>query len=242
MDQGRFRVGSLVGLAQAIVRKTRQYTGAAALQVTLAFSLMGPGAAHAQELSTAAAGLVSTIQTLQDNKGLPYVVVDKLEARVFVYDEHGTLVAATAALLGVARGDHSVPGIGDRPLARIRPEERTTPAGRFEAETGRNNTGEHVLWIDYDAALSLHRVRNDSRGLLHRRLLSATPDDNRTSYGCVTVPVPFYQNVIRSTFAGGKGIVYILPETKFWQQAFQFETPAPPQLTRMTRVSNSSAE
>ena len=238
MDQARFRLGSLVGISQAIVRKTRQHTGAAALQVTLVFASIGPAAVHAQELSTAAAGLVSTIQALQDNNGLPYVVVDKLEARVFVYDERGTLVATTAALLGLARGDHSVPGIGERPLAKIRPEERTTPSGRFEAETGRNATGEHVLWIDYDAALSLHRVRNDSNGHLHRRLASATPDDNRTSYGCVTVPVPFYQSVIRPLFAGGKGVVYILPETKGWQQAIYFQTP----LSQLMRVSNSTVE
>ena len=205
----------------------------------MVFASIAPAAAHAQELSTAAAGLVSTIQTLQDNRGLPYVVVDKLEAKVFVYDERGTLVATTAALLGFARGDHSVPGIGERPLASIRPEERTTPSGRFEAETGRNAAGEHVLWIDYDAALSLHRVRNDSRGDLHRRLLSTTPDDNRTSYGCVTVSVPFYQSVIRPLFAGGKGVVYILPETKVWQQAFHFQTPLTPQLLR---VSNSTVE
>ena len=209
------------------------------LHFTLLSSVaVGAVPASAQELSSAATGLISTIRGLQDNKGLPYVVVDKLEARVFVFNGRGTLVGSTAALLGLARGDHSVPGIGDRPLAQIRPEERMTPAGRFEAEAGRNLTGEHVIWIDYDAALSLHRVRNDTRERLQRRLLSATPDDNRTSYGCVTVPVPFYQSVIRPTFAGGRGVVYILPETKPWQQAFRFDAPAP----QLTRVGNSAAE
>jgi len=148
------------------------------------------------------------------------------------------MVASTAALLGLARGDHSVPGIGDRKLAAIRPEERTTPAGRFVAEAGRNATGEHVLWIDYDAALSLHRVRKDPGERLHQRLLSATPNDNRTSFGCVTVPVQFYERVIRSTFAGGRGIVYIMPETMSWQKAFSFNTRVP----EVIRVSNSIAE
>jgi hypothetical protein len=178
----------------------------------------------AHEPSAAATGLIATIQALRDNKGLPYVVVDKHEARVFVFDGRGALVATTAALLGLARGDHSVPGIGDRPLAQIRPEERTTPAGRFAAEAGRNATGEHVIWIDYDAALSLHRLRDDPRQRLHQRLVSPTPRDNRASYGCVTVPVAFYEKVIRPTFAAGRGVVYILPETMPWKQAFDFDS------------------
>ena len=239
MDQARFRVGSLVDLWEAIVGRLKQHSGTALLELAFVTASIGPATAHAQEFSAAAAALISNVRALQDNKGLPYVVVDKHEARVFVFNERGSLVASTAALLGSARGDHTVPGIGERPLAQIRPDERTTPAGRFEAEAGRNATGEHVIWIDYDAALSLHRVRNDTRERLHRRLLSATPDDNRTSLGCVTVPVPFYESVIRETFAGGRGIVYILPETKPWQQAFSFDAPAVP---RLTRVSNSSGQ
>ena len=38
------------------------------------------------------------------------------------------------------------------------PEERTTPAGRFVAERGQNLRGEDVVWIDYDAAVLMHRV------------------------------------------------------------------------------------
>ena len=236
MDQGRFRVGSLASSSQATIKKIRHFIGTAALQIALgASAAIAALPACAQELSAAAADLISTIRSLQDNDGLPYVVVDKLEARIFVFNERGAMVASAAALLGLARGDHSVPGIGDRPLAAIRPEERTTPAGRFLAETGRNDTGEHVLWIDYDAALSLHRLRNDPRERLYQRLLSATPNDNRTSYGCVTVSVQFYEKVIKSAFAGGKGIVYIMPETMAWQRAFSFNSRTP----EVIRVSNT---
>ncbi len=44
-------------------------------------------------------------------------------------------------------------------MASILPEERTTPAGRFVAELGHNIKGEDIVWVDYDAAVSLHRVR-----------------------------------------------------------------------------------
>jgi hypothetical protein len=224
VGQARLRIESFVDFwKKAIGRASRRATRSL-LQITFAsFIAIGAMPAFAQELSSAAKDLNFIIRELQDNKGLPYVVVDKLEARVFVFDGRGALVASTAALLGLARGDHSVPGIGQRPLAQIRPGERTTPAGRFFAEPGRNATGEHVVWIDYDAALSLHRLRDGRDKRLNQRLLSATPLDNRTSYGCVTVPVAFYESVIKPVFAASRGVVYILPETIPWRQAFDFD-------------------
>ena len=238
MELGRFRVTSIEDLSQGLGRKTRGITAAAILQLSAAATAMlfGAAPAHAQEFSSAAAALISTIRASEDNRGLPYVIVDKLQARVFVFNARGTLVATSAALLGLARGDHSVPGIGDRPLAQIRPEERTTPAGRFFAEAGRNFTGEHVIWIDYDAALSIHRLRDSPKQRLGQRLQSPTPDDNRTSFGCVTVSVPFYENVIKPVFAGGRGFVYILPETKPWTEAFTFDIHPP----AFMRVSDSA--
>ena len=224
MGQARFRNESLVDFSKKVCDLASRRAARSILQIALLSSIaIGAMPAFAQEFSSAAKDLIFTIRELQDNKGLPYVVVDKLEARVFVFDGRGALVASTAALLGLARGDHSVPGIGDRPLAQIRPGERTTPAGRFLTEPGRNLTGEHVIWIDYDAALSLHRLRDGRKQRLNQRLLSATPLDNRTSYGCVTVPVAFYESVIHPVFAASRGVVYILPETMPWRQAFDFE-------------------
>jgi hypothetical protein len=72
-----------------------------------------------------------------DNKGLPFIVVDKVMAKVYVFDGYARLRGADSALLGLARGDRSVPGIGSRPMASIRPDERTTPAGRFKASLER---------------------------------------------------------------------------------------------------------
>ena len=65
-----------------------------------------------------------------DNRGLPFLIVDKVAARVFVFHADGRLSSAAPALLGQARGDDSTPGIGNRQMAGIRPKERTTPAGR----------------------------------------------------------------------------------------------------------------
>ncbi len=153
--------------------------------------------------------------TFGDAKGLPFLIVDKTAARVFAFDGEGRFVADSAALLGSARGDDSVPGIGDRPLAKILPDERTTPAGRFNAELGENTHGEDILWVDYDNAVSMHRVRavKASEKRL-QRLASPSAADNRISYGCINVPASFYDDVVKPLFAPRNGIVYVLPETR----------------------------
>ena len=143
------------------------------------------------------------------------VVVDKKEAKVFVFDRRGRLQSAAPALLGSARGDHTVPGVGDKPLAQVLPAERTTPAGRFVAELGVNAQGEDVVWVDYGAAVSMHRVRANVRSERRlERLASATPRDNRISFGCINLPVPFYEKVLRPTVRSVGAVIYVLPETQ----------------------------
>jgi hypothetical protein len=156
-----------------------------------------------------------------DNRGMPFVIVDKRDAKVFVFDADRRLRGAAPALLGVARGDDSIPGIGDRKLSDMRPEERTTPAGRFVASLGYNFHGKDILWVDYDGAVSLHRVitTNPTERRL-QRLATPTPLDNRISYGCINVPVEFYNNVVSPAFTGTYGIVYVLPETRSIREIF----------------------
>lgn len=150
-----------------------------------------------------------------DNGRRPFVIVDKVEAKVFVFDTQGNLRGATPALLGLAPGDDSVPGIGKRKLATIRPEERTTPAGRFVASMDRDVHGQEVLWVDYDAAISMHRVvTSNPKERRLQRLGSLTAREHRISYGCINIPAKFYDKVLSPAFKGTDGIVYILPETR----------------------------
>ena len=156
-----------------------------------------------------------------DGGNAGFIIIDKKFARVYVFDASGRLRADSAVLLGGARGDDSVEGIGNRPIEQVRPEERTTPAGRFVAEPGRNMLGEDVVWIDYDAAVSMHRVRltNPAERRLER-LATPTADDNRISYGCINVPVTFYETYIRPAAAKRRAIIYVLPEVHSLQQVF----------------------
>ena len=155
-----------------------------------------------------------------DSGGLPFVIVDKIRARLFVFDAAGGLVGASMALLGFARGDDTTPGIGTQKLATIRPEERTTPAGRFVATLGRD-LQQDILWVDYDNAISLHRVVTGNPGDHRRqRLLGISPLNKRISYGCINVPPEFFDGVVLKVFTGTSGIVYILPEQHKLEDVF----------------------
>lgn len=186
-----------------------------------------PGASDTRS-GAAADELTAWIAETADNQGLPFLVVDKVNARVLAFDAQGNLLGAAPALVGLTPGDISPPGIGDRPLSAIGPKDRITPAGRFVASLGENLGGKDILWIDYDSALSLHPVvttRAADRRL--QRLATETADDNRISYGCVNVPASFYAHVVQPAFSGTVGVVYILPDTRALADVFALAPSGP---------------
>jgi len=140
---------------------------------------------------------------------------------VFVFDKDGQFGGATPALVGLTRGDDTVPGISERKLSSIRPDERVTPAGRFVTALGYNSGGQQILWVDYDAGIAVHPVitTNPKEHRL-QRLATPTPLDNRISYGCINVPAKFFQSVVTPAFTRTNGIVYILPEVHSIHEVF----------------------
>ena len=168
----------------------------------------------------------------RDSKGMPFAIVDKKDAKVFVFDADGRLRGAGPALLGLAIGDDAVPGIGNRALSSILPEERTTPAGRFVATLDRNLKGKEILWVDYAGAVSMHPVVSSKAAERRlQRMASPSPLDNRISYGCINVPAEFFDKVVRPAFTGTSGIVYVLPESSSAQLMFgSYVVAVPPGL------------
>lgn len=189
--------------------------GAAAQPVQRWLDLAG------QPASADARRLAQWVLRSGDNGRRPFAIVDKKEARVLVFAPSGRLLGSSTVLLGYALGDDSVAGIGNRPIADVRPDERTTPAGRFNAEPGRNAQGEQVLWVDYDAAVSMHRVRlsNPAEYRL-ARLASSDVQQRRISYGCINLPVAFFETVLWPNLGAQRGVVYVLPEVKPLAQVF----------------------
>ena len=174
-----------------------------------------------EEASPESQKLADWVIDSADNSKLPFIIIDKVNARVYVFDGRGQLRGSASALLGLAVGDDSVPGIGQRKLSSIRPAERTTPAGRFVASLDRDIHGKEVLWVDYDTAVSLHPlVKGTPKERRAERLASSSPLDKRISYGCINVPVRFYEKVVSPIFTGTNGIVYVLPETRSAREVF----------------------
>ncbi len=204
-------------------------TGSWWQRLLLCSALLGASAWPA--LSLAQGGAAPAVPSLRqwvletgDNEASPFAIIDKRQAHLWLFTAAGKPLGDTPVLLGLARGDASVAGIGERTMEQIRPQERVTPAGRFLAEAGRNADGEDIFWIDYDAAVSMHRVRaNKASEQRLQRLASATAADNRITYGCINVPAKFYDDYIRRAFSGQQGVVYVLPESLPARQLF---TPA----------------
>ena len=183
----------------------------------------------AENASAATRRLADWVVRSGDSHGLPFLIVDKAGARVLAFDAQGRIRETAPVLLGLARGDVSPPGIGTAKLSAIGPDQRITPAGRFEAGFGRNPSGKDILWVDYDAAISLHRVVTSKPAEKRlQRLATASIGDNRISYGCINVPIAFYDGVVRPLFLPASGIVYILPEVRTLEAVFPAMGQAPP--------------
>ena len=181
------------------------------------------------------------IATSRDNRNLPFAILDKREATVFIFDRNAELIGASPVLLGAAPGDESVEGIGDRPIAAVAPHERTTPAGRFVSRPGKNASGEDVVWVDYAAAVSMHRVRPiDPKERRLERLASPDAAMRRISYGCINVPVAFFERVVSPVLGKGRAVVYVLPETKTVRDVFwRAPNPVPKAMLQPSMVRST---
>jgi hypothetical protein len=173
-----------------------------------------------QAISDGVVDIAGWVMASQDNRGMPFAVIDKEAAQVLVFGADGKLKGLAPALIGSAVGDDSAPGIADRELKDIPMKDRTTPAGRFVAGYGPATGGQHVLWVDYETAVSIHPLTTGNRAEKREdRLASPDPADNRITHGCINVSAEFYKKVVQPTFRKG-GVFYVLPDTLPMQAAF----------------------
>lgn len=157
----------------------------------------------------------------RDNSGMPYLIIDKVNAAAFLFDAAGHFQAGAPVLLGLARGDRSIKGIGDKKMSAIARQDRITPAGRFVASLGYEPHDKEILWVDYNDAIALHPVvKGTPQERRAERLQSLTSSDNRISYGCINVPLKFYDRYVNPAFRHTSGVVYILPETREGRRLF----------------------
>ena len=163
-----------------------------------------------------------------DNGRMPFIVLDKRDARLYVFQPNGELIDQTPVLLGAAHGDETYPGIGDVPIAQVKPYQRTTAAGRFVTRPGLDADRTDVVWLDYDAALAMHRVINKVKSE-HRlqRIASPNPKVRRISWGCINIPIAFFDSYISPVFGKRQGVTYVIPERKSFAEVFENNGGAP---------------
>lgn len=154
------------------------------------------------------------IVSTNDNKGMSFLVADKVNGAVFIFDGEGNLIRKASALFGM--------NVGDKMPIEAEAE-RITPSGRFEAKTD-TDVEYYGTTVDFyetdDNALAIHKVYlEEPAERRQQRLDSKTPADNRISYGCINVDERIFNRDIAPAFADG-GIVYVLPETKAGREGF----------------------
>lgn len=157
-----------------------------------------------------------------DNHAMPFIIVDKTFAKVYVFEPGGHLIGEAPCLVGLTKGDVCDPGIGHKKLWQITPSERITPAGRFVAFLGKDLKGKTVLWVDYKGGVAMHWVvTNNPKERRPERIASPDPAEHRISYGCINVPDSFYDDLVKPTFKDKEGIVYVLPEVESNSEVFK---------------------
>ena len=158
----------------------------------------------------------------RDNASMPFMVLDKRDARLYVFEPSGRLLDQTPVLLGSAHGDETYPGIGDVPIAQVKPYQRTTAAGRFVTRPGLDADHTDVVWLDYDAALAMHRVINKVKAERRlQRIASADPHVRRISWGCINIPIAFFDSYVSPVFGKRSGVTYVIPERKTFAEVFE---------------------
>jgi hypothetical protein len=200
--------------------------------IPLEFSGVQTAAPLPTSLDRVQAASPEVLATLQwvaaskDNAGLPFLVVDKANARIYAFNPAAQLKATAPVLLGMGVGDVAlVPQ--DAPMSAMPPQKRITPAGRYVSKLVRDVHGKVVLLVDGPNLITIHIVAKGTPAQRRaERLASAASDDNRISFGCINVPPAFFTDVVDPDFRPAKGIVYVLPEKTTAGQLFGFQPAA----------------
>jgi len=215
-----FATGDAGVPATSLIPATRVRIAAAVEVAPLLAKRLKHAAFEQESASRDARAVANWVVDSGDSQGMPFAIVDKKDAKVFIFDANGHLRGAAPALLGMAVGDDAVPASATVPCP---PSARGTHDARrpLRGDAGLQPEGQGILWVDYAGAVSMHPVvfaKAAERRL--QRLATPTPLDNRISFGCINVPAEFFNLVVRPAFTGTSGIVYVLPETRSAQILF----------------------
>jgi hypothetical protein len=114
----------------------------------------------------------------QDYAGMPFVVVDRVGARIYAFDPRGRLRGFAPVVLDA---DDAVPA---------------APAGRFVSNTLASARGGGIVWANDKTRLTLHALTEQASEL--RRLETPQAQDKRDSGASLHVDALFYREYLEA--------------------------------------------
>ncbi|GAB2593344.1 hypothetical protein GCM10027034_27760 [Ramlibacter solisilvae] len=129
----------------------------------------------------------------QDHAGMPFVVVDKADGRIFAFDPRGRLRGTAPVLLGPARADQAA--------------SPAVPAGRFVADTLASARGGGIVWANAKTQVTLYALPSAQARPPQRPQAEA----KRVSTSTMLVAAGFYRECL-DPLRTQPSIAYVLPE------------------------------
>ena len=181
----------------------------------------------------------------KDNKGKPYMIVDKVNAVNYVFDENNNIVASAPVLLGAyKKGDVIPESAYNHTVDETTYEEKITPAGKFEGKVDKDTVyGTSFSFLRFPKYLiAMHKIYTGTPSEnRQQRMNTETEKDNYISYGCINISPDFYIKNIESQFENG-GLIYVMPMTQTLEQTFpQIANYSPTQDVVIGTINNPNS-
>lgn len=192
------------------------------------------------------------IQQVADNRmranpNKPIAIVDKQMGLTYVIDANGVLAGKSASLTGKTKGDvRSEAAKKTANVESIAEKDKVTEAGMFDASVKNVPHYGNVITLQIfdNYSIAMHPTYLGAPAEQRQaRLESATPEDNRISFGCINVPNEFMQNVVFKAIP--KGVksfpIVVIPESKSIQEFFPTEDFASSETKYITKTAQGTA-
>lgn len=154
--------------------------------------------------------------------GKPFIVAHKAGGALYAFDAKGKLIGKAPALYAKGMGDVVSAESAAKSADEMTDADKITPAGAFAGTKIESDSyGSAIQFVEQEkAVIAIHRVYlGNPKENRQGRLDSATPADNRVSYGCINVPSQFFDGVLAPNFTGDSRVI-VMPENDNVAQFF----------------------
>lgn len=140
--------------------------------------------------------IYNKLVTFAKFQGRPFILADKPNGRIFVFDKDGKLITQSDALYGKADGDRMYEMMKN--IDSMNDFERITPSGIYTLHYANDTNQFQLLETEIkDSIIAIHKVdTSDKSEQRIKRLESKTNKDNRISFGCINTDQKFFNDAL----------------------------------------------